>query len=404
MAKAQQGNGAQGENVIVQLLSTLLGVALRNNASDIHLEPEGDVLRVRLRIDGILREVETHPRSLLDPLVSRVKVLADMDIAEQRKPQDGRFGSSINGRDVDIRVSTFPTIHGENLVLRLLDKQSVLLGLENLGMDKEILTTYQRIITKPYGILFVTGPNGSGKTTTLYATLNTINTVEKNIITLEDPVEYELPLIRQTQIDPDAGLTFASGLRSLLRQDPDIILVGEIRDVDTAEIAVRAALTGHLVLTTLHTSDAVGALARLFDMGVPSVLLTSSLIGVIAQRLVRKLCTTCKQPYAPPAELIIELGLPAAETTTLFKAVGCAACAQTGYLGRTGIFEFLVLDDELRAMMLSRAPFRDIAKAATKVGMMTLREDGVRKALAGMTTVEEVLRVTSADEMPMPVR
>jgi len=385
-------------NVIIQIIESLFNRAIRQNASDIHIEPEKDILRVRFRIDGILREIETHQISLLESLVSRLKVLAEMDIAEHRLPQDGRIQLKIGDKELDIRVSTFPTFYGENVALRLLDKSTILMGLEHLGFDQESLLKYEGMIKRPYGIIFVTGPNGSGKTTTLYSTLNKLNSVEKNIVTLEDPIEYELPMIRQTQIDPEIGLTFASGLRSLLRQDPDILMVGEIRDTETGEIAIRSALTGHLVLTTLHTNDSVGALARLSDMGVESVLISSATIGVIAQRLIRTVCTFCAEDYEAPKQLLEKIGLGAKEKTVFKKAVGCEKCGSTGFLGRMGIFEVLVMDDELRSLIVSGASYETIATVARKKGMKTLRDDGIAKALKGLTTIEEVFRVTSSEQ------
>lgn len=395
MAKPSQNE--QGAGVIVQLLTRIIQLGIGHNASDIHIEPDQDIVRVRFRVDGILREIEKHPISMLEPLVARVKILAELDISERRRPQDGRFHISVGDKNLDIRVSTFPTMFGENISLRLLDKSSVIYGLERLGMEPDILAQYESMIHSPYGIIFVTGPNGSGKTTTIYSTLNVINSVEKNIVTLEDPIEYQLPMIRQTQIDPDAGLTFASGLRALLRQDPDIILLGEIRDTETGEIAVRSALTGHLVMASLHTNDSVGAVARLNDMGVESVLIGSSTIGVLAQRLVRVLCQSCREPYELTPEQKTQFGVTSNETTTMYRAHGCEQCAMTGYLGRLGIFEMLVPDEEIRKLISQKAPYAEIARAARGKGMRTLRDDGLMKARAGITTLEEVYRVTSAN-------
>ncbi|MBI3115109.1 MAG: type II/IV secretion system protein [Candidatus Kerfeldbacteria bacterium] len=382
--------------VIVQGIEQILRLAVTNKASDIHIEPEYDRVRVRFRVDGVLREIEQHPISLLDPMVSRIKVLANLDIAERRRAQDGRFQLKIEDQELDVRVSVFPTIHGQNAVLRVLDKSTILVGLERLGMAEDDFALYEQMITSPYGIIFVTGPSGSGKTTTLYSTLNKINTVEKSMVTLEDPIEYQLPMVRQSQIDPDAGLTFASGLRYLLRQDPDVILVGEIRDVDTAEIAVRAALTGHLVLTTLHTNDSIGAIARLTDMGIEPVLIASATIGVIAQRLVRTVCARCAEPYQAPTELLERLGLPNKKSVELVRAKGCEQCGYTGYRGRTGIFEIFLPDEELRQLITSKASADVLTKISLQRGMKTLREHGWQKALQKVTTVEEVLRVTSS--------
>ncbi len=397
MARQQeQPEGSEG--VIVKLLTNLIRLAVLNNASDIHIEPEEDKIGIRFRIDGVLREVETHPISLHEPLVSRVKVLSNLNLSERRKPQDGRFQLNTDNKQLDIRVSTFPTIYGENVELRILNKTNILMGLPSLGFQPDTLEQFNQMIHQPYGIIFVTGPNGSGKTTTLYSTLNTINTPDKDIVTLEDPVEYQLPLIRQTQADPDAGLTFATGLRSLLRQDPDVLLVGEVRDADTASIAVRAALTGHLVLTTLHTNDSIGAVNRLTDMNVERVLIASATVGILAQRLVRLLCTTCAESYEASLPLKQQLGIPVEEKVTFKKGVGCETCGYTGYLGRTGIFELLGPDKKVRAMITDGASYQDIKTYALRaLGMRTLRDDGLLKAKQGVTSVEEVLRVTAGD-------
>lgn len=397
MAKPEQQD-EQSQNIVIKLVTNLIRLAVLNNASDIHVEPDTDRLRVRFRIDGVLREVENHPLSLLDPLASRIKVLADLNLAERRKPQDGRFQLSTDNKQLDVRVSIFPTVYGENISLRLLNKTNILLGLPSLGFNATILERYTAMIHQPYGIIFVTGPNGSGKTTTLYATLNTINTPDKDIVTLEDPVEYQLPLIRQTQVDPDVGLTFATGLRSLLRQDPDVILVGEVRDSETASIAVRSALTGHLVLTTLHTNDSIGAVMRLEDMGVEKVLIGSATIGVLAQRLVRVLCTSCAEAYDASIPLKHELGIPPEEKIEFKKGVGCEACGYTGYIGRTGIYELLDPDKKFRQLITDGASEQDLKTYAIKnMGMKTLRDDGLDKARQGITSVEEVLRVTAGN-------
>ena len=381
--------------LIIKMVNEIIKAAVNFNASDIHLEPEGERLRIRFRIDGILREIANHPISFLEPLVSRIKVLADLDIAERRKPQDGRLSYEVEEKELDLRVSIFPTLYGENVSLRLLDKAQITLGLEHLGFSPEEFEEYKKMITTPYGIIFVTGPNGSGKTTTLYSTLHTLNTIEKSIITLEDPIEYKLPLVRQTQIDPEIGLTFASGLRSLLRQDPDIIMVGEIRDRETADIAVRAALTGHLVLTTLHTNNAVGTINRLVDIGVEPVLISSATIGIVAQRLVRIVCPECAEKIEPDPAVIKEFNLNKYPAINLSKAKGCEVCGQTGYAGRTAIFEILRLDNELKSLIISRAPYETIFQLAQTKGMKSLREKGIAKAASGLTTLEEVLRVTS---------
>lgn len=398
MAQTQQPEEEQSQNVVIRLLTNLIRLAVLNNASDVHIEPDQDKVRVRFRIDGVLREVESHPMSILDPLASRIKVLADLNLAERRRPQDGRFQITADGKQLDIRVSIFPTVFGENMSLRILNKTNILLGLPSLGFAAEMLQRYTEMIHQPYGILFVTGPNGSGKTTTLYSTLNTINTPDKDIVTLEDPVEYQLPLVRQTQVDPDVGLTFAAGLRSLLRQDPDVILVGEVRDAETASIAVRSALTGHLVLTTLHTNDSVGAVMRLQDMGVERVLIASATIGVLAQRLVRTLCTVCAEAYDASPILKQELGLQQNDAVTFKKAVGCETCGYTGYVGRLAIFELLSPDKQLRAMITDGVSAQELHKYAVEtLHMITLRQDGINKAQQGLTSIEEVLRVTAGE-------
>lgn len=396
MAKQEVVDESQG--VIVKLVTNLIRLATLNNASDIHIEPDQDRIRIRFRIDGILREVESHPISLHEPLVARIKVLSNLDIAERRKPQDGRFQMTADEKQLDIRVSVFPTVFGENVTLRVLNKTNILLGLPSLGFQPDMLDQFNNMVHQPYGIILVTGPNGSGKTTTLYSTLNTINTADKDIVTLEDPVEYQLPLIRQTQVDPDMGMTFAAGLRSLLRQDPDVILVGEVRDSETASIAVRSALTGHLVLTTLHTNDSIGAVARLTDMNIEPVLIASATVGVLAQRLVRVLCSTCAETYQASPTLLSELGQTDTEPVNFKKAIGCETCGYTGYLGRTGIFELLAPDKKIRALITDRASYQEIKTYATQtLKMRTLREDGILKARQGITSIEEVLRVTAGE-------
>ncbi len=397
MAKDKDNTAYDGS--VITIVQEIFRLAVLNKASDIHIEPEPDIVRIRFRVDGILREMATHPISLLEPVVSRIKILAELDIAEHRRAQDGRFQVSIEGRELDIRVSIYPTLNGENVALRLLDKSTILVGLDHLGMAEDDLAIYAQMIKRPYGIIFVTGPSGSGKTTTLYSTLNTINSIEKNITTLEDPVEYQLPLIRQTQIEPEANLTFATGLRYLLRQDPDVILVGETRDADTAEISVRAALTGHLVFTTLHTNDSIGAIARLTDMGIEPILIASATIGVVAQRLVRIVCSFCAEEYKAPRELLERLGLPSAQPQTVVRSRGCEKCNFSGYQGRTGIFEIFLPDDELRTLMISKASYDVITKIARQKGMRTLRAHGWEKALQKITTIEEILRVTNADSL-----
>jgi type IV pilus assembly protein PilB len=381
---------------IIRFVNAIVQQAVRDGASDLHLEPDESSFRIRLRVDGVLREVSIQSKSLYAPVVSRVKVMAALDIAERRLPQDGRIRMNVMGREFDLRVSTFPTIHGENLVMRLLDRSSALIGLSELGLASEPLAVVERMVAHPNGIVLVTGPTGSGKTTTLYACIHRINSVERNIVTLEDPVEYHLGSIRQTQVDPDVGLTFARGLRALLRQDPDVIMVGEVRDAETAEIAVRSALTGHLVLSTLHTNDAAGSIPRLLDMKIEPFLLSSAMLGVVAQRLVRRVCDKCKAKVVPPADVRGELSLDPSRGAFVHGA-GCRACGGTGYRGRVGIFEVLEVNEEIQALVAASAPAEELARAARRAGMRTLRDDAVRKAADGVTSLEEVLRVTKRD-------
>jgi len=379
---------------VIKLVNLIIMEAIKDKASDIHIEPDEDMLRVRYRVDGILREGPKPPQEWAQAIVSRIKVLAQMNIAEKRKPQDGRIQLKVIGRNIDLRISTFPTIYGENLVLRILDRSSLLLGLSDLGMSSGVLEKFDALIRRPYGIILVSGPTGSGKTTTLYAALSTINSVEKNIITIEDPVEYRLHLIRQTQVNPKAGLTFATGLRSIVRQDPDIIMVGEIRDSETAEIATHAALTGHLVFSTLHTNDAAGAIARLVDMGIEPFLVASSLIGILAQRLVRVICPKCKEKITPTKDMLKDPSIAKSDKMSLSRGKGCRHCKETGYSGRIGIYELLPVDDEMKKLIIAKTSADDIKKMAIEHGMKTLHQDGMEKAAAGQTSIEEVLRVT----------
>jgi type IV pilus assembly protein PilB len=380
------------EAPVIKLVNLIVMQAVKDRASDIHIEPEENMVRVRYRIDGILREAQELPKHLQNVLASRIKVMARMDISETRNPQDGRVQLKMESRNLDLRVSTFPTVFGENIVIRILDKTSVLLGLSELGFGDNDLKEFNKIIQRPNGILLVTGPTGSGKTTTLYAALSTINSMERNIITIEDPVEYEIPLIRQTQINPRAGLTFANGLRSILRQDPDVIMVGEIRDKETAEIAIQASLTGHLVFSTLHTNDAASSLTRLLDMGVEPYLIATSVIAILAQRLVRLICPYCKEKYTPPPEVL--KGLHINEKFDAYHGKGCPKCKNTGFLGRIGIFEMLLINDDIKEMITSKRSAGEIKKKAISQGMRTLFEDGLEKIKKGDTTIEEVLRVT----------
>ena len=386
------------EAPIIKLVNLIMMQAIRDRASDIHVEPEESSVKIRFRIDGILHDTSEIPKHLQAAIISRIKIMSDMNIALKRAPQDGRFGINLEGSKIDLRVSTFPTIHGENVVMRLLDATSILLGLGELGFSEENFNHFNKLIKQPNGIILVTGPTGSGKTTTLYSALNTINTPDKNIITIEDPVEYQLKGIRQSQINPKAGLTFANGLRSILRQDPDIVMVGEIRDKETAEIAIQAALTGHLVFSTLHTNDAPGALTRLIDMGIEPFLISSSVIGILAQRLVRKLCESCKKTFKPSEKLLEDLGIPLPKVDlTFYKSEGCKVCKNTGYKGRIGIFELITVDDKIRDLVLTKTSSTVIKRAAEEAGMKTLREDGLIKILAGQTSIDEVIRVTQVE-------
>ncbi len=389
--------GIVKEPVVIRLVNLMILHALQERASDIHIEPEAEVLNIRIRVDGVLHEIPSPPKHLQSAIVSRVKILADLDIAERRVPQDGRFNLRIEGKEIDVRVSCIPTIHGENMVLRLLDVSHALLGLDQLGFPKEILERYAKLIARPYGIILVTGPTGSGKTTTLYATLAKINSVERNILTIEDPVEYRLPGIRQTQINPKVNLNFANALRSFLRQDPDVMMVGEIRDRETVEMAIQSALTGHLVLSTLHTNDATSAITRLVDMGIEPFLVASSVIGIVAQRLLRTICPDCREEYSPPPETLRKVGLPAKADFSFYRGKGCRKCIQTGYRGRISIFELLIPDEKIKNLILMKASAGEIKKQAHAQGMVTLKEDGIQKVRQGITTVEEVLRVTQEE-------
>ncbi|MBI5149858.1 MAG: Flp pilus assembly complex ATPase component TadA [Candidatus Omnitrophica bacterium] len=399
MGQARPAGAAMGltaaatdEAPIIKLVNTIIAQGLRDRASDIHMEPEEETMRVRFRIDGLLREAIVLPRKLQGPVTSRVKILAKLDIAENRRPQDGRIRLKIEDRVLDIRVSTFPTMHGENVVMRLLDKSNVLFGLEETGFSGQDLKVFRQLIRRPNGIILVTGPTGSGKTSSLYSALATINSIEKNIITIEDPVEYEIPLIRQTQVNPAAGITFATGLRSILRQDPDIIMVGEIRDKETVEVAIQAALTGHLVFSTLHTNDAPSALTRLIDIGVEPFLVSSTVAGILAQRLVRLVCDQCREEYVPAGDVLKSINVEPGRK--FYRGKGCVKCKQSGYAGRMGIFEFLVVDDLIKRMVDERRSADEIRKKAVEQGMTTLRQDGFMKAQKGLTSLEEVLRVT----------
>ena len=383
------------EAPIINLVNLLITRAVERRASDIHIEPFEDGLHIRYRIDGILHQTESPPKNLHPAIVSRIKIMAKLNIAERRLPQDGRIKLKVLGKDIDIRVSSVPMLYGEGVVMRLLDPTGII-GLEVLGFEVKNRERFEDLIKKPYGMFLVTGPTGSGKTTTLYAALSMMNTREKKVITIEDPIEYYLEGVNQIQVKPKIGLTFADGLRSIVRQDPDIIMVGEIRDVETADIAIHAALTGHLVFSTLHTNDAAGAVTRLKDMGVEGYLISSSLLGVLAQRLVRVICNKCKITYAPDKELADELGVKMNFQT--YKGKGCEICDHTGYKGRTGIFELLLVNDEIRRLIVEKKGSDVIAQKAIELGMKTLRDDGWEKVKAGITTVDEVIRVTQAAE------
>jgi general secretion pathway protein E len=383
---------------IIRFVNALLSQAIKERASDIHIEPFESDLVVRMRIDGVLHEKHRPPFKLRSPIVSRIKIMAGLNIAEKRLPQDGRIRRKMGGREVDLRVSTVPVRHGERVVMRLLEKGQVF-SLDRVGMEPDMLAMFRKLIRLPHGILLVSGPTGSGKSTTLYSAISEINEPDVNILTIEDPVEYEVKGIGQVQVNHKIELTFASALRSFLRQDPDIILVGEIRDRETAENAVQASLTGHMVFSTIHTNDAAGAFARLTDMGVEPFLVASSLVGVLAQRLVRRLCPDCKTPYEPSDEELKDLGLPRERLVghTIYKAVGCESCQGVGYRGRLGIYEFLPAWDEVKTLVIANSDAGQVRRKAVELGMRSLREDGFLKVMAGKTTLDEVMRVTQED-------
>jgi len=382
---------------VVRLANLIIRQAVRDKASDIHIQPELNRVRVRYRVDGVLHDAMTVPKKAQAPLISRIKVMADLDIAEKRAPQDGRMSLRVAGGEYDFRVSTNPGVNGEKVVMRILDKRGVQARLNQLGITAVIMDDFENLIRRSYGIITVTGPTGSGKSTTLYSMLSTLNSPEQNILTIEDPVEYRLPGLTQTQVNERAGVTFASALRTFLRQDPDIILVGEIRDSETALIATEAALTGHLVFSTLHTNDAPTAVARLIEMGIEPFLIASSVIGILAQRLVRVICPDCKEAYTPPVEAFRRLNLAMdLESVTFYRGNGCDRCRHTGYRGRTGVFELMVISDHLRELILRKAPTHEIRQAALEAGMITLRQDAMQKILEGVTTMEEALRVVYA--------
>lgn len=381
------------ETPVINLVDGIIHKAVSDRASDIHIEPDEDKLRVRYRIDGVLIEVLGLNRSIHPAVVSRIKIMSGMNIAEKRVPQDGRFKLVSGGKDVDFRVSTLPTNFGEKVVLRILDRSKALLDLANIGMDPHSLSVYQSIIEKPYGIILISGPTGSGKTTTLYATLNKLNSPDKNIVTVEDPIEYNFKLINQVQTDETAGVTFASALRSILRQDPDIIMVGEIRDKETAEIAIQASLTGHLVLSTIHTNDAISSVVRLVDMGIENFLVGTSLIGVVGQRLVRKICEHCKEEYTPEPEMLERLKIKD-DGIKFSRGRGCQECKYTGYTGRIGIYEVLKIDSAIKQMITKGKSVDEIRSYAVKNGFRSMFDGGFEIVKSGITTIEELLRVT----------
>ncbi len=386
---------ATDEAPIIRLVNSVLFQAVKQRASDIHFESFERGLVIRYRIDGVLYPILSPPKRLQANIIARLKIMAGLNIAEKRLPQDGRFSIRTSGKDVDFRVSVLPTSHGERVVLRLLEKENRLLNLPDIGLSSERLAVMMQLIHLSHGIILVTGPTGSGKTTTLYAALSQINAPDKNIITVEDPVEYQLQGISQMQVNPKINVTFSNGLRSILRQDPDVIMIGEIRDQETAEIAIHASLTGHLVFSTLHTNNAAGAATRLIDMGIEPFLVASSVVAIIAQRLVREVCTACRSPYQPSDAELAKLGVSVeGERPTLYRGVGCPACAQTGYKGRSGIYELLVVDDEIRRLISAKVDSAQIEQQAIAKGMTTLRDEGAAKVLQGITTTEEVIRTT----------
>jgi type IV pilus assembly protein PilB len=397
----EKGDGEAGDAPIIRMVTSLLMEAYSMRASDIHLEPMEKVFRVRFRVDGVLQEMQSPPKRLQSAILSRLKIMTgSMSIAEKRLPQDGRIQVTVGQRQVDLRVSTVPTTQGESIVMRILDKSALQLGLSQLGFLSDDQAIFERLITLPDGILLVTGPTGSGKTTTLYACLNYINRPDKKLITVEDPVEYQMAGINQVQVNTEIGMTFPAALRSMLRQAPNVVMIGEIRDPETANIAINASLTGHLVFSTLHTNDAPGAVARLVDIGVQPFLVSSAVRAVLAQRLVRRICPKCRQPAELLPSDMRALGIDAMQAAgaSVARGAGCDSCRQNGYRGRAGIFEFFVVDDEVRCMINERATTLQLRKRAREMGMRTMREDGIRKILSGMTTAEEVISVTMGDK------
>ncbi len=399
-ADVQQLKDLASEAPVIRLVSLLITNALESRASDIHVEPFENRLIVRYRIDGVLHEVESPPKRLSAAVISRIKIMANLDIAERRLPQDGRIRLRVQGKEIDLRVSTVPTMHGESVVMRILDKGGVALDFYKLGFEEDTLKAFLDALMQPHGVLLVTGPTGSGKTTTLYTALDRLNRPDVKILTVEDPVEYQMAGINQIQVKPQIDLTFANALRSIVRQDPDVIMIGEIRDLETAQIAVQSALTGHMVLSTVHTNDAPSTVNRLLDMGVEDYLLTSTVVGILAQRLVRTLCAQCKESYVALPELVEQMNLrrySSEREITLWHARGCSHCANTGYIGRISILEMMPMTDALRSLVMKHASATDLRAEAIREGMVTMYEDGLRKALKGVTTFEEVLRATRED-------
>lgn len=392
----ENSNLYENQSNAPKILEQIMSMAINEGASDIHFGPKEEYLWLRLRIDGKLVEKDRIPKSIEPALISRIKILSKMDIAEKRIPQDGRFRVKVMGRNIDFRVSSFPTVRGEKIVIRLLDESQMKIDLTDLGFDYKMLEKWNSIIHKPNGMVLVTGPTGSGKTSTLYSSLNAIKDVEKNIVTLEDPVEYQIEGIDQGQINPRAGFSFATGLRSILRQDPDIIMVGEMRDLETVNIAIQGALTGHLVFSTLHTNNAPATITRLMDMGVEPFLISASVIGVLAQRLIRKICDRCKEEITVSSEYLEKFGIQIkAKEIKFYRGKGCDYCNQKGTKGRAGVFELMLINDDIRDMIIKRASEADIRNTARKSGMIQLIQDGIQKALSGAITLEEVLSTTS---------
>ena len=390
-----KGTEDDDSSPIVKMIDSLLVESVRQRANDIHIEPQDDGVRIRYRIDGVLQDVTYSPKKIQAGLISRIKILAGMDIAEKRVPQDGRFSSKVDKKDVDFRVASLPTVYGEKIVLRILEKESILMGIKDLGMEKDTLDSFRKSFRKPYGAILVTGPTGCGKTTTLYGALNILNSEEKNLITLEDPVEYRLAGINQVQVNRKAGMTFGAGLRSILRNDPDIVMIGEIRDKETAKISVESALTGHLVLSTLHTNNTAATLTRLIEMQVEPFLIASAVDCIVAQRLARRLCRTCREEYTPTKEILEKIGIKqGSKKLKLYRAKGCKRCSETGYRGRIGLYEVLRMNEQIEKLVVRKENAEVIEKLAKEQGLISLRNDGYRKALKGITSIAEVLRVT----------